>query len=261
MKNKVVKILSFLLVISFAFLINNNVKAAECSAEKKAALLREAAEVKASYTPHVEICEVDDECYDRYKEGGEEEIHFDNPGEYYPIITDKYLTVELMNINENFKVNVRYDGSKANKVPSNIAYSDTENGKTSFKMSILNKSYKISFDILGSRESGCENEKLRVVELTLPQDNIYYNYVKCKEIEDFYLCQPFVNYLDEKMSLMSYTGKLNEEKIKRGIMEDPSKPINEKEKKNGFVVPMIIIVSGAAIVVASVIVMKGKKRD
>ncbi len=261
MKSKIMKILSFLLVVSILFLGCSRVKAATCDADKKGALIREANNVKAIYTPHIEVCEVEDACYDKYREGGEEEAFFDSPGEYYPIVEDKYLTVELLNISENFKVNVSHANTSYNEIPTSINYEDTKNGKYSFRYDTSFKTDKFVFTIVGTEKSGCYNEILRVVDLTLPRTNPYYSYVECKDIEEYYLCQPFVSSFDTKLDLLSYSTEIREEKVKRGIEKEGKPTKNNAKEENSLLAPVMIMIGGATIIVASVIVMKGKKRD
>ena len=261
MKNKVIKLFAFLLAISIVLFGNINVNAAECGVEKRAELIREAENVKAIYTPHIDICEPNDECYNKYKAGGPNEVLFDNPGEYYPIIEDMYLTLEVLNVNENFKVKVGHSNTNTfGEIPSEIKYSDIKNGKFSFDVSASDKVDKFSFTVVGSKESGCENERLRVIDLTLPQINLYYNYPDCEGIEDYYLCQPFVSYIDTNLDTMTYMKKINTEKTKRGIAIDVDNPDDVKESDNKILLPVMIAISGAAVIAAGVIIMKGRKR-
>lgn len=260
MKSKIMKILSFLLVVSILFLGSSRVKAATCDADKEGTLKREALDVKVIYTPHVEVCEVEDSCYDRYRAGGDDEVIFDNPGEYYPIVEDKYLTVELLNVSENFKVKVSHANSSDNDIPSSISYGDTKNGKYSFRYDTSSKTDKFVFTIVGSEASECKGTSLRVIELTLPRTNPYYSYVECKDIEEFYLCQPFVSTFDPQLDLLSYSKQVNNEKIKKASTNEGKNPNDKKEEKNKFILPLVVMIGGAAIVISGAIIMKGRKR-
>ncbi len=123
-----------------------------------------------------------------------------------------------------------------------------------------NKNYR--FDIYVESDDGCDNISLYTFNINLPYYNKYYTDSLCKGIEQYKLCQKWVNtqytYEEWKKQVNKYRDSLNERNKKEDEKNTKSwieKIIELYGQTYYIILPLVIIIGGIIIYVYN------KKRD
>jgi hypothetical protein len=259
----------FLLIILTVFvaLFATNVYA-ECTADEKAALIREAQNIRVSYVPHVEICYPGEKCHEDAINsflGEDGEMHGDAPygttssGEegYLPYVNDLYLEIDIYNVSQNFYAVVKHNRSSA--YSQKIVYSDFKNNKYSFEWDAIDKVGKFSINIYGSAESGCEGVHIRELTLTHPKGNEFYQVSRCEGLEDYFLCQPFINTDVSHLNAAEVWQMVENEKTTR-INNKSNSENKNKDNKIEYVYIFAATACGMGLIGAGIIILKRKYR-
>ena len=241
-----------------------------CTSEKKAQLIREAQNVKASYVPHVEICYPGDKCHEDAKKdfiGEDGEMHGDLPygitstGEegYLPYVNDIYLEIDVYNVSENFYVKLHHTRASAGVYPQQLNYSDFKNNKYSFEFRDIDRIGKFTFKVYGTAKSGCEDVLLRTITLEHPKGNEHYQVVRCEGLEDYYLCQPFISVDISNLSAAKVWQMVEEEKTIREENKNKDKDKNTDNKKL-YLYIFAATAAGVGLIVVGTVLLKKKRR-
>lgn len=118
-------------------------------------------------------------------------------------------------------------------------YSDTNNGI----ITIQNyDSGKISYSFY-TNDSECLNEKLNIRYINLPYYNKYYNYEECKGIEEYSLCNKWIENKYGYNDFKDMTEKYRQQKEKKQFNEINSKEENWFDKIVAFYLKYFYIIT------------------
>lgn len=232
------KILVFLILM---LTFNTSVSAASmCSSEEKVSLNRKVANIKAKY------------------EVAEETI----PTVDYPMIV-QYINVSLTNITEEFYINVKSDDGNFNQ---NYFYDALNSGIINIRWDNLDEVVTFTIDVYTSNKTGCPNEKLKTLYLTIPRYNKLSENNQCVEYNDFYLCGEFVNFGEVSQEtfdkeIEQYIKKINNEPVKEendGSEED-NKFIKFVNAYKFYIIGSVVLIAGIGVIIT--ITKKKKYRE
>ena len=276
------KFLSIILII-FVALFATNVYA-ECTAEEIAGLKREAQNVRAYILPHIEICYPGDPCHkeqmdyikgllrdsdstisekdlDEYvKDGLPYGITESGEEGFLPFLKEAFLEVSIYNITENLMVKIDHSRTTKWEYPREVHYKDMNgSNKYSFEWRDSYELGKFTIKVYASSNTSCPNQALNVITLNQPKLNEYYQYELCKDLEDYYLCQPFINVNLDNYSATSFIQAIENEKKQR----EDNKKEEEKSKNNNKNTYMYVFAGtavGMGLIVLGTILIKKKRR-
>lgn len=132
-----------------------------------------------------------------------------------------YVKVNITNLSEKFRAEVTND---LNEEKINLTNADVVDGVASFEWEDLSYVAKITIKIYTTKTTGCENQLFKTINLTLPRFNSYSENIACKQVPNYYLCQPYVTY-KENEDLDFYAVM---EKILNNEEQEEEKPKKEK---------------------------------
>ena len=168
MKNIVMKFI----FVCFLFFVCINITKAEddsCSVTKKSELMTLASKLSVTY----EIIETD---------------NVDEEGNY--ALQPDYFHVKIYNLNSKLRV---FGTNETEGKEFQLDYTNiVEDGSLTIRRLISGKVTNYKFVIFGMED--CRNTALRTFRITLPRANYLSGIEKCKDIQDFYLCQPYVTF-------------------------------------------------------------------
>ena len=164
------KLLKLMLLISLV--ITFPVYAAECSYKEQAELNKKAADIKAVYEETVGIDGTGN------LEDGES-----TPVQY------EYFTINMLNVKDDFYI--VYSNNVNNKSKT-YTMADAVNGVISFEWKNLKKVATMTFKVYSSEKTGCKDQLLRTIYLTVPRFNNYYSWSICEGRENLSLCDKYV---------------------------------------------------------------------
>ena len=235
-----------LIVVSFLFVTNVNA-ASKCSYAEQTELNGKAGNVKVSYA----IKEVD--VKGNY-------INMDT-GETYDTSKAEVFEITILNLSEDLYVVVTNDIDESVRT---IRYGNTSNGMATFIWNNNDNITNFTFNIYSSDKTNCKDEVYKTLYLTTPRYNNLYGYQVCQGLEDFYLCQKYVNF--NKVSEGDFYKKIsqynNKEIDDNGEQIVPEKTVFDKiinfiKQNKWFIVSGIVLVAGA---VVAINYSKGKKQ-
>lgn len=232
----------FLFVIAMVLVPINVVNAAsKCDYNEQAKLNNDVADIKITYEE---------------AEGSTGEIlELEGGGNFEE--TYNYFKITIYNLTESFFVRISNDYNNEVKY---IRYSDLIDGVGIYEWSHLEKVTKFTFKIYSSNETGCANEEYRIVYLTTPRLNTFYNNALCTGKESFYLCQKYVT--EEEVDYTTFMSEVNsfspdeKEDDSQGTVNDDKtffdnirEFVSENKLTIGIVSTIIVIGGGVAIVI------------
>lgn len=194
-------------------LLTVKVNAATCNYEEKATLNNEISNVKANYEAKERILSKEEYTIPVEIIGTEEEANY--------VSKTDYLSVNILNLTENFYIKVTNDYDDEEKI---YQYSETTNGNITWDWHNVQKLVTYTIEIYASSKTGCEGTLLKTINLKLPRFNEYSTYSMCDSFPDYYLCKKFVTY--GEIEYETFAKKMNEK------AEEKNKKEEEKEEKN-----------------------------
>lgn len=202
-----------------------------------------------------------------YVEGAETNEYLDgSSGEMFPSI-EPLLYIKIHNMNSRLYITYEVSGNNLVNNPSDNKILTLEDvgpdGSITLRHTQINEMATYTFKV-ASDSYGCGNKTLRTVRLTLPKFNYYSKLSVCKDIPEYYLCKPFVNFNPDNNE--DFTNKVNEykakmEEQKQNDDEDDGNPISDvvsSVSKYKYLVVGIVVAVG---VVITILVLKRKRSD
>lgn len=239
-----------LIILAVIFLQINVVSAAsKCDYNEQVELNNTAANIKVSYE---EAVGVDNSDIGLESDSGE------MPNNEY-----LYFKVQIFNVTE--EVYVKVTNSQNNDVKY-LNYNESQSGVLTLDWKDLDNVVDFTITVYTSASTGCPNEELRIINLTLPRYNWLSEIAKCIGNEEFYYCQKYILSKDDisenefAVKLEEYLNKKNKDEI-----QNEEEHLSFGDKINNFikenkvtiiVISTIVVVGG---VVASVIVIKKRR--
>ena len=239
MKKKLISLLLLLLLLA-----NLNVNAVSgCSYKEQANLNSEAAQIKVKYEEKTGL--MDPSLYNCGEAGEGCSVE-------YPM-----FGITILNMSENFYIEVTSD--KGYK--EIFTYGSVKDGIITFDHKDVDNVTNYTFNVYSSGKTGCPTEKYRVIHLTTPKLNSYYNSVECNDNSEFYLCQKYLT--DDEPRYDSFIKQLTsyeeqkakeEEKSNRSVLQKIFDFVDNHKALIGVTTTFVVIG-----VVAVVIVKKRKE--
>ena len=131
-----------------------------------------------------------------------------------PDATD-YFDVKIYNLNTQLKITATNESNNKNYF---ITYRNIgEDGSVTIQRPIYSKVTNYKFVVYGTES--CQTTSLRTFRLTLPRANYLAGIEKCQDIQDFYLCKPYVTF------------EINDETAIRAIDDYIKKKESQEEKE------------------------------
>ena len=136
-----------------------------------------------------------------------------------------FFDVKIYNLNSKLRIEAI---NETNNKTYYVTYRDiVEDGSVTIRRPVSSKVTNYKFIVTGADD--CRNTTLRTFRLTLPRANYLANMEQCLDIQDFYLCQPYVTFeIDDSVAL-----KTIDEYIKK---QETKQKNEEKEKGNTSVI-------------------------
>ncbi len=211
-------------IIALTFLVVPVHAEESCTYKEEAELREKASNIRADY-------EVKEE-----EIGGEEDSA--------PILV-YYFTISVMNITDEFYVEVTNDFNSEKKI---IGSQDIVDGIATFDWDVSSEVTDFTFKVYSVAVSNCSGVTLKTFHLQTPRYNENYH-ICADEFPDYYLCQKFVTF--KKMdrnefykSLNSYRNRMEKENEKNNKDNFFDKIFNFINK-NKFIIIGVILVAGA----------------
>lgn len=239
-----------LIILAVIFLQINVVSAAsKCDYNEQVELNNTAANIKVSYEEAVGM--------DNSVDGLPSDVG-DMPSNEY-----LYFKVQIFNVTED--VYVKVTNSQNNDVKY-LNYNESQSGVLTLDWKDLDNVVDFTITVYSSASTGCPNEELRIINLTLPRYNWLSGIAGCSGNEEFYYCQKYILSKEDisenefAVKLEEYVNKKNKEDV-----QDEEKEISFGEKLGNFIkenkvtiiiISTVIVVGG---VVTSVIVIKKRR--
>ncbi len=209
--NILLAILGFLML----FLSPSVQAASRCDTTKVAELNREVTNIKVNY-------EIAEKMYELEEVSPPDSWYPENEGD---LPTYKYFKINILNLTEDFYVEI----PEISNTDENYTYDMATNGTLTIDFEDTSIVRVLTFKIYSSDKTGCEGELFRTVYLTLPRYNDYSEYSICKQVPDYYLCQPFVTFQDVDFATFSRYIDSQISKIDKEYIEK----LKEEEQENG----------------------------
>lgn len=111
----------------------------------------------------------------------------------YSAVTKKYFEITIFNITDDFYATLRNDVTNKDQIITSSMFKD---GIYTFTWEDIVKVANFTLKIFASSSTNCEGELLKTIPLQTPRRNEYASRAVCNEINNFYLCQPFVTFKD-----------------------------------------------------------------
>ena len=240
MKKTLFQTLLFCLLLSCS-----KVNASTCSYKEQADLNSEVSKIKVKYEektgfvdPSLYDCQEDAECTSEYN----------------------YFQISILNMSENFYVEVNDSVTKTTNI---YTYADAKEGVISFDFEGAYAIANFTFKVFSSSQTNCPRENYRVIYLTTPKINPYYNYLQCENNPDHYLCQKYITV--DNVSFAEFQRQIQEYEDKKIVEEKQNEKKGMLEKIFDFIDDnKTIIVTTAGIIVAgvvTVVVIKKRKKE
>lgn len=225
-----------------------------CDVSEIAELNREVVNIKGNYEEAEGVLDPSEYVIPDTIIGTPEESEF--VGKY------DYFKISIMNLNEKFYIEVTNDYNK-DKLTFN--YNDSKDGVVTFDWKNIDEITKFTVKIYASDKTGCRGELYRTYTITTPRINVYHGRAICEGIEEYYLCQKYVNYDEvDYNTFMERTSnyiKSLEEKNKSDEDSWLDKTGNfVSEHKTAFIIGAVGLIIVAGVVVA-VIMKKHRSSD
>lgn len=237
-----------LLVVLAVFIQLNPVNAAStCDYNEQAELNNAVANIKATY------------------EEAEELVADLGPGESgeNDQIINEYFKLTFYNLSEDFYLKITNDYNNEVKY---IRYNDVQSGVATYDWKETSEIVNFKITIYSSDSTSCPNEEYRIITLSTPRYNSYWNSAKCTGNESFYLCQKYITENEEiddatfKEKLEAFENKkaedVKEEEEKNKTLSDKISDFIGENKITIIMVATIVVVGG---VVTMVIVIKKRR--
>lgn len=200
--NRIGKKILFVAFVMFGFMMGVKAENETCTVEDKVRLRNLASMVSVNY-----------ELVDVYEEANSDITGF-NVEELVPV---KNLDVVVRNLNDDLYVIID-SPFLAKKIVADKTNKNDE-GEIVIRKSKLSDVEKMTFTVYSY--SKCTNDKLRVVNLTLPKVNPDSTIAMCQDIPEFYLCQPLITYdiknVDYDKAIAEYKEKLANQENKPAL--------------------------------------------
>lgn len=187
-----------LLILLITFFCNITVEAASlCSYQEQNELNQKAANVKATY----EIKKYEEWLFDGY-------------------YSEYEIVISLLNLTEDFDAVIT---NNINNEKIRINYSSVKDGVATFAWDYFDSVTNFTIELVTTNKTNCSNERYKIIYLTTPRYNKFYNKAVCSENPDYYLCEQFVVYqeITEDKFHEEITSYLNSSKIDNKV-DEPS---------------------------------------
>lgn len=249
MKNRIYIMLFVLLLFSFFNVVS--AKDEVCSSTLKNQLREIASNVEITYVTGEENVETTDVPVSEQEK---------NDNKYY--MKKYYFDIKIYNVNSKIKIkgidetngttydlsykNIGSDGTITIRVDSN---SDR----------VLNWKF-----IIYSNYSGCYEDSLRTIKLTLPIYNYHSELSACDDVPDFYLCHQYImapiNVTNVNEAIEQYKKKLSDTKKEQsGKIENSVTETINNMVEHKYIIVFVIIFIG--LIITCVILFKNKRRS
>ena len=171
-----------------------------------------------------------------------------------------YFSVKIYNLNSKLRVVAT---NETNNKDYFIDYKDIiEDGSVTIKRPISSNITNYKFVVYGNNE--CRTTSLRTYRMTLPRANYLAGIEKCRSIQDFYLCQPYVTFeINDDTAVRAidnYLKKQEEKELKEEENEKSNTGVISKTltglSNNKVYFALIVIAVG---IVATVLVLRKRK--
>ena len=239
------KIYIFTLLFVVFFIKITPVLASACSYSEQARLNSAVANIKVSYEektgqhdPSEFMCQPDDpDCTSEYN----------------------YFEISILNLSKDFYITVTND---VDDTEQTFTIDDVVNGAIRFNWEGIMNIATFTFNVYSSSETPCARENYRTIYLTTPRKNPYHYYLQCQNHPDYYLCKKYVTFEDIGFyEFLEQVDTYIEENDKEISAE---KQLSSQEKVIGFIKEHIVLVSGVAIgllsLIVVIVVIKTRKR-
>lgn len=230
------KIITFILFSMFIFI--GNVFAEEdntCNAVHLNELRTMAANVRVSYLPN--------EVQKTTAPSGEHGVTIERT---------KVLDVKIYNITSRLYIKVSSGGANISSDEHVITLANVgPDGSATIRQAAQIEPITYRFEIF-SDDYGCSTKTLRTFKMTLPRFNYYSELDVCKDIPEFYLCQPFTTF---KVEGSTFYDKVDEYKAKLAVQSENNEGV--ASNGNGVVSETITAVSKNKYIVVGIIVAIG----
>lgn len=247
-----------ILFSGLVFLLSGNIvnAASRCDTTTTANLNREVVNIKANYEEKErEVTLTDDMQSDECL----------TTGNCTPLI-ENYFQVNILNLTENFYIEVINDVSKEKMTYTSANAVD---GVVSFEWNNLLDVTTFTIKVYSSEATGCAGEAFRTLYVTLPRLNEFYDYSVCSLLPDYYLCQKYVSFdevdfevfskgIDKKLAEMADNSSDKDNDGNKDKWFDNTTDFI-KEHKVAFIAGGIILVAAISVVV--VVIIRKRRRE
>ena len=243
------KFLMLIIMMLASILVIGNVKAEEgntCSATDLNKLRQEAANVKVTYVPNT------------VPMGSEYETEGDDP------VVENVLDMKIYNVTDKMALLFEYSGTgiKSGSFTRTHAAVDSD-GVITVRQKDYHRVINYVITVVSSYGS-CSGQNLKTIRITLPMFNYYSLLEACSDIQDYYLCQPYVT---TEVGSADFFDKVETYKAKMlsnqaiEIEDDNNSVVTTAfagVKKHKYLIVGIVVAAG---VVATVLILRRKKSD
>lgn len=166
--------------------------------------------------------------------------------EEYGAVKQKYFEITIFNITDDFYATLTNDVTKKDEMITSSMFKD---GIYTFEWDEISKVTNFTLKVAGSSNTNCGGEIFKTVKLTTPRRNEYATKGVCDNLNEFYLCQPFVTYksVDEDEFAEQVL------KFKDGLIDKNGNAEENKtliDKVFGFLNKYKWVILGCAIIIA-----------
>lgn len=171
--------------------------------------------------------------------------------------TARYLDIKVYNMHSSIYLEVANDNGFSEVVTLSDIGSD---GSITFRQDMLDRKVNYTFTAKTTK-TGCENQVLRTIKLTLPIYNSYSQLEICSDIPDYYLCQEFVTSPVEGATFYDRVDAYKAKLLEQGeVTEENNTPITNRAfvniAKYKYLIVGVIVSLG---VVITIVIIKRKE--
>lgn len=203
-----------------------------------------------------------------YVEGAEEKEYYDASSDAMTPVLERLLYIKIYNMNSRLYLTYEVTGNNLINNPDDNKALTLEDvgpdGAITLRHKQINEMATYTFKV-ASDSYGCGNKTLRTVRVTLPMFNHYSKLSVCRDIPEYYLCKPFVNFNPENTNdfyekVNEYKAKVEEQRKNSDDDEDgnPISDVVSSVSKYKYLVVGIVVAVG---VVITILVLKRKRSD